>query len=54
MNKNDECEIVKDLSLLHIENMLSKSSENFIEDHLKKCDKCQEYYKVLKYEQQPY
>lgn len=48
MNKNDECEIVKDLSSLHIENMLSKSSENFIEDHLKKCDKCQEYYKVLK------
>ena len=47
MNKNDECEVVKDLSSLHIENMLSESSNQFIEEHLKSCNKCQEYYKAL-------
>lgn len=47
MNKNDECEVVKDLSSLHIENMLSESSQKFIEEHLKDCNKCQEYYKAL-------
>ncbi|MBR3614586.1 MAG: zf-HC2 domain-containing protein [Clostridia bacterium] len=47
MNKNDECEVVKDLSSLHIENMLSESSKKFIEGHLKGCNKCQEYYKAL-------
>ena len=47
MNKNEECEVVKDLSSLHIENMLSESSQNFIEEHLKDCNKCQEYYKAL-------
>lgn len=47
MNKNDECEIVKDLSSLHIENMLSQSSQSFIEKHLKDCKECREYYKAL-------
>ena len=47
MDKNDECEIVKDLSSLHIDNMLSESSQKFVEEHLKKCNKCQEYYKAL-------
>ena len=47
MNKNDECEVVKDLSSLHVENMLSESSKQFIEGHLKSCNKCQEYYKAL-------
>lgn len=47
MNKNDECEVVKDLSSLHIENMLSESSKKFIEEHLKNCRECQEYYKAL-------
>ena len=30
MNKNEECEIVKDLSSLHIDNMLSEKSKIFI------------------------
>lgn len=47
MNKNDECEIVKDLSSLHIENMLSDSSQKFIEKHLISCKECKEYYKAL-------
>lgn len=47
MNKNDECEIVKDLSSLHIENMLRESSQKFIQEHLKDCKECEQYYKVL-------
>ena len=48
MNKNEECEVVKDLSSLHIENMLSESSEKFIEEHLNNCKNCEKYYKDLK------
>ena len=40
MNKNEECEIVKDLSSLHIDNMLSEKSKIFIERHLKSCTDC--------------
>lgn len=47
MNKNEECEVVKDLASLHIENMLSESSEKFIEKHLKECKLCEKYYKDL-------
>ena len=47
MNKNDECDVVKDLSSLHIEDMLSQSSRNFIEKHLKDCKECEKYYKTL-------
>ena len=47
MSKNEECEVVKDLSSLYIENMLSESSKKFIENHLKKCKTCKKYYKDL-------
>lgn len=47
MNKNEECDVVKDLSSLHIENMLSESSQKFIEKHLKNCNECEKYYKAL-------
>lgn len=47
MNKNEECEIVKDLSSLYIDNMLSENSKVFIERHLKNCADCQKYYDVL-------
>lgn len=50
MNKMDECDIVKDLSSLYIENMLSKKSEEFINRHLKNCENCKKYYKNLNYE----
>lgn len=47
MNKNEECEIVKDLSSLHIDNMLSEKSKIFIERHLKSCTDCNKYYNDL-------
>ena len=47
MNKNEECDVVKDLSSLHIENMLSNSSKSFIEEHLKTCEDCKKYYNAL-------
>ena len=47
MNKNEECEIVKDLSSLHIDNLLSKNSKIFIEKHLKNCKDCEKYYNTL-------
>ena len=48
MNKNEECEVVKDLSSLYIENMISESSKNFIDNHLMGCKTCEKYYKDLK------
>ena len=47
MNKNEECDVVKDLSSLYIENMLSESSQKFIEKHLKDCKNCKNYYNDL-------
>ena len=47
MNKNNDCEIIKDLSSLYIENMLSEESQKFIETHLKNCKKCEKYYEDL-------
>lgn len=47
MNKSDECDVVKDLSSLHIENMLSQGSKDFVEKHLKNCEDCNKYYKDL-------
>ena len=35
MNNNEECEIVKDLSSLHIDNMLSEKSKLFIKKNYK-------------------
>lgn len=47
MSKNEECNVVKDLSSLHIENLLSESSQKFIENHLENCKDCEKYYKNL-------
>lgn len=47
MNKNEECDVVKDLSSLHIESMLSEGSKEFIEKHLEKCNECKKYYNDL-------
>ena len=50
MNKKDECEIVKDLSIPYLEELVNKGSKNFIEEHLKICNDCSEYYKNVKSE----
>lgn len=47
MKKSNECDVVKDLSSLHIENMLSQGSKDFVEKHLKGCEDCSKYYKDL-------
>lgn len=47
MNKKEECDIVKDLSSLHIDNMLSKNSKEFVDKHLKECKDCQKYYEDM-------
>ena len=47
MNKSKECDVVKDLSSLHIEGMLSGGSKEFIEKHLENCNECKKYYNDL-------
>lgn len=47
MNKNNECDIVKDLSSLHIDNMLSENSKQFVINHLRTCKECENYYNAL-------
>ena len=49
MNKNEECNIVKDLSSLHIENLLSQGSKEFVDKHLENCEPCRRYYKDLNF-----
>ena len=39
MNKK-ECEIVKDLLPLYVDNVLSKSSKEFVEEHIVDCEDC--------------
>lgn len=47
MNKEDKCEIAKDLAIQYIEKSLSKRSEDFVKEHLSECNDCREYYKLL-------
>ena len=42
-----ECEIVKDLLPLYIDQLSSDTSNDLIEKHLKKCAKCQKEYQIL-------
>ena len=43
MNRND-CKIVQDLLPNYIENLTSKETNDFIEEHLKKCKECKDIY----------
>ena len=47
MNKNDECDIVKDLAASYTENIINEKSKIFVEEHLKTCDNCKKYYNDL-------
>lgn len=44
MKNNNTCNIVKDLSTLYIDNMISPSTKEFIENHLSTCLECNDYY----------
>ena len=50
MIKN-ECEIVKDLMPNYIEDLANQGTKNFIEEHLKNCEPCNEMLENLKKEQ---
>ena len=41
---NNTCNIVKDLSTLYIDNMISPSTKEFIKNHLSTCLECNDYY----------
>ncbi len=48
MNKdNDNCDIVKDLSVPYIENFISSKSKIFVDNHLSNCTDCKKYYETL-------
>ena len=47
MNKKEECEISRDLSVQYLEKSLNDGSTRFVETHLKNCDTCREYYKTI-------
>ena len=49
MNKNDECDIVKDLATPYIEDLINTKSKNFVEEHLKLCKDCKKYYDEISY-----
>ncbi len=42
--KDNNCDIVKDLSVQYIENMLSLNSKQFVDKHLLECEECKKYY----------
>lgn len=42
--KNNDCDIVKDLSIQYIEDMLSSNSREFVDNHLINCEDCKKYY----------
>ncbi len=44
MNKNDECDIIKDLAVPYVENLINSKSKTFVEEHLKQCNNCKKYY----------
>ena len=45
---NKECEIVRDLLPLYIDDACSVSSAEMIEAHLPECDECGHIYKSMK------
>ena len=47
MNKND-CKIVQDLLPNYIENLTSEETNNYIKEHLEKCEECKKIYENMK------
>ena len=45
----NECNIVRDLLPLYIENMVSAESAQFVEAHLSKCPECNDRHRREKY-----
>lgn len=47
MNKEIECEIVKDLAMPFVKKSINQETENFIKKHLEICDDCKKYYENI-------
>lgn len=47
MKNNEKCNIVMDLLPNYVDNLTSKDTKDFIEEHLKECDKCSKFLKNL-------
>ena len=39
-----DCDIIKDLMPLYIDDLLSDNSKKFVEDHINNCESCKKYY----------
>lgn len=50
MNKENECEIIKDLAIPFMKKEVNSETKNFIENHLKSCDDCRKYYNDIEKE----
>lgn len=49
MEDNKECSLIKDLFPIYIDNLTNKETDEFINNHFSKCNKClNEYNNVLK------
>ncbi len=44
-----ECNIVKDLLPLYVEELCSEDSKEYVEEHMKSCQECKESFEYLKY-----
>ncbi len=44
---NNECDIVRDLLPLYLDNVCSDTSRKFVENHLKACKKCNAEFKIM-------
>lgn len=43
-----DCDVIKDLMPLYVENMVSKKSCALVEEHIKECEECKKMIKVMK------
>ena len=49
MNRN-ECKIVQDLLVNYVDDLVSKETKTYIEEHLEKCNKCKTFFDNIKNE----
>ena len=48
MKKENECDIVQDLLLSHLDGVLTNTSKELVEKHLRQCEKCQKRFNYIK------
>ena len=44
----NECNIIRDLLPLYVEDMVSEETTQFVKEHLTECKNCKEYYETMK------